>query len=193
MGLGCAERGVRRHARRQARGAMTAGLGQRAAGGVGVSVPRIDGVPKVTGTFAYASDLWMDGMLWAATLRSPHAHAAIRNIDISEALASPGVAAVLVAGDIPGANRFGLNFTDQPVLADTVVRYAGEPIALAAAQTPELARRAISRIAAEFEPLPVLADMQEALRAGAPRLHEFGNVLRHVHLRHGDPDGAARS
>jgi xanthine dehydrogenase D subunit len=170
---------------------MSVGLGQRAAGGVGVSVPRIDGVPKVSGAFAYASDLSVDGMLWAATLRSPRAHAAIRNVDISGALASPGVHAVLVAGDIPGTNRFGLNFGDQPVLADTVVRYEGEPIALAAAQTPELARRAISRIAVDFEPLPVLADMQEALRADAPRLHEFGNVLRHVHLLRGDPDGAA--
>ena len=170
---------------------MSVGLGQRVAGGVGVNVPRIDGVPKVSGAFAYASDLSMDGMLWAATLRSRHAHAAIRGIDISGALASPGVHAVLVAADIPGTNRFGLNFADQPVLADTVVRYDGEPIALAAAQTPELARRAISRIVAEFEPLPVVADMQEALRPDAPRLHEFGNVLRHVHLLRGDPDGAA--
>jgi CO/xanthine dehydrogenase Mo-binding subunit len=169
---------------------MSVGLGQRTAGGVGVNVPRVDGAPKVCGAFAYASDLSVDGMLWAATLRSPHAHAAIRRVDISEALASPGVHAVLVAADIPGMNRFGLNFSDQPVLADTVVRYDGEPIALAAAQTPELARRAISRIAVEFEPLPVLADMQDALRADAPRLHEFGNVLRHVHLLHGDPDGA---
>src|SRR5260370_2935388 len=151
----------------------------------------MDGVAKVGGKFGEGRGVWMDGMLWAGTLRSPHAHAAIRNIDISEALASPGAAAVLVAGDIPGTNRFGLNFADQPVLADTVVRYEGEPIAVAAAQTPELARRAISRIAAEFEPLPVLADMQEALRADAPRPHAFGNVLRHVHLRHGDPARAA--
>jgi xanthine dehydrogenase D subunit len=170
---------------------MSVGLGQRVAGGVGANVPRIDGVPKVSGEFAYASDLSMDGMLWAATLRSRHAHAEIRGIDISGALTSPGVHAVLVAGDIPGTNRFGLNVSDQPVLADTVVRYDGEPIAVAAAQTPELARRAISRIEVEFGPLPVLADMQEALSPDAPRLHDFGNVLRHVHLLRGDPDGAA--
>jgi xanthine dehydrogenase D subunit len=170
---------------------MSVVLGKRVRGGVGEKVRRVDGIPKVNGTFAYASDLWLDGMLWAGTLRSPRAHAAIRHIDVGAALASPGVHAVLLAGDLPGNNRFGLNFDDQPVLADTVVRYDGEPIAIAAAKTPELARRAISRIAVEFEPLPVLADMEEALRTDAPRLHESGNVLRHVHLLRGDPDGAA--
>ncbi|HUK67458.1 MAG TPA: xanthine dehydrogenase subunit D [Streptosporangiaceae bacterium] len=170
---------------------MNVGLRELLRGGVGENVPRIDGIPKVSGTFAYASDLGMDGMLWGATLRSPYPHAAIRGIDIGGALASPGVHAVLLASDIPGQNRFGLNFDDQPVLADAVVRYDGEPVAVVAAETAELARRAISRIGVEYEPLQVLADMEEALRAGAPRLHEFGNVLRHVHLLHGDPDAVA--
>ena len=170
---------------------MNVGLRERVRGGVGEKVPRIDGIPKVSGEFAYASDMWMDGMLWGATLRSPHPHAAIRNIDISRALTSPGVHAVLLAGDIPGKKGFGLNFDDQPVLADTVVRYDGEPIAIVAAQTSALARRAAAMIAVEFEPLPVLADMEEALRPGAPRLHDFGNVLRHVRVVHGDTGSAA--
>ena len=170
---------------------MNVGLRERVRGGVGENVPRIDGIPKVSGTFAYASDLGMDAMLWGVALRSPYPHAAIRHVDIGGALASPGVHAVLLASDIPGKNRFGLNFDDQPVLADTVVRYDGEPVAVVAAETPALARRAISRIAVEYEPLRVLADMEEALRASAPRLHEFGNVLRHVHVLHGDPDSAA--
>ncbi len=170
---------------------MNVGLRERVRGGVGENVPRIDGIPKVSGTFAYASDLHIDGMLWGVTFRSPHPHAAIRGIDISGALASPGVRAVLLADDIPGKNRFGLNFDDQPVLVDAVVRYSGEPVAVVAAETPDMARRAVSRIVAGFEPLPVLADMEDALRPDSPRLHEFGNVLRHVHLRRGDPDGAA--
>ncbi len=170
---------------------MNVGLRERVRGGVGEKVPRIDGIPKVSGEFAYASDMWMDGMLWGATLRSPHPHAAIRNIDISRALTGPGVHAVLLAGDIPGKKGFGLNFDDQPVLADTVVRYDGEPIAIVAAQTSALARHAVAMIAVEFEPLPVLADMEEALRPGAPQLHDFGNVLRHVRVLHGDTGSAA--
>jgi xanthine dehydrogenase D subunit len=169
---------------------MSVGLRERAAGGVGENVRRIDGIPKVSGAFEYASDLRMEGMLWGATLRSPHPHAAIRRVDITGALASPGVAAVLLAADVPGKNRFGLNFDDQPVLAADVVRYCGEPIAVAAAETPVLARRALARIAVEFEPLPVLADMEQALHPDAPRLHQWGNVLRHVHLVHGDPEHA---
>ena len=159
-------------------------------GRVGEAAPRIDGVPKVTGSFAYASDLHRDGMLFGATLRSPLAHARIRRVDTSLAVASPGVAAVMLGSDVPGKNRFGLNFFDQPVLAEDVVRYSGEPIAVVAASTPERARQAVRRIAVDLEPVPGVFDMEEALSPDAPRLHDFGNVLRHVHIVHGDPDSA---
>ncbi len=150
----------------------------------------MDGVPKVMGSFAYASDLHRDGMLFGATLRSPLAHARVRRVDIASAVASPGVAAVMVASDVPGTNRFGLNFFDQPVLAEDVVRYSGEPIAVVAATSPERAQQALRRIAVDYEPLPGVYDMEEALSPDAPRLHEFGNVLRHVHIVHGEPDSA---
>jgi len=159
--------------------------------GIGASLRRVDGVPKVTGAFSYASDLSADGMLWGGTLRSPYPHARVRSVDTSAALAIPGVAAVLVAADIPGKRTFGLNFDDQPVLASDLVRYQGEPVALVAATTPELARHAVRRIAVDWEPLGVLADMEAALRSDAPRLHDFGNVLRHIHLVHGQPDQTA--
>src|SRR5262245_21037190 len=85
------------------------------AGGIGDSPPRPDGALKVTGQFAYGSDLWMDGMLWGATLRSPYPSARIKSVSIGEALATSGVHAVLTHDDVPGTNRYGLEHADQPV------------------------------------------------------------------------------
>src|ERR671914_2437965 len=110
-------------------------------GRVGESVPRADGIPKTTGEFAYSSDLYAAGMLWGHTLRSPHAHARILAIDVSQAVGSSGVHAVLTHEDVPGQKRYGLEFADQPVLAGDRVRYFGEPVALVAAEGPEEARR----------------------------------------------------
>src|SRR5919112_5678498 len=122
-------------------------------GRVGESIRRVDAIPKVTGEFAYASDLFAAGMLWGHTVRSPHAHARIVSIDISQALASPGVHAVLTHDDVPGEKHYGLEFPDQPVLAIDRVRYFGEPVAIVAAEHPEQARRAGGRIRVEYEPL----------------------------------------
>jgi CO/xanthine dehydrogenase Mo-binding subunit len=155
--------------------------------GVGESVRRIDGVPKVRGAFAFGSDLWHEDMLWGHTLRSPHPHARVRSIDIAEAVASPGVHAVLLAGDVPGKATYGLEFSDQPVLASERVRYQGEAVAIVAAEHPELARRAAHRINVDYEVLEPVTDMEQALLPDAPRVHDFGNVLRHVRIVHGDP------
>ncbi|MDP9343894.1 MAG: xanthine dehydrogenase subunit D [Actinomycetota bacterium] len=165
----------------------------RVRGGVGESVRRVDGVPKVKGQFDYGSDLWADDMLWGHTVRSPHPHARIVRIDLSQAVASPGVHAVLLADDVPGRRTYGLDFPDQPVLAWERVRYQGEPVAVVAAETAELARRAAARVEVEYEPLPAVTDMEEALGADAPVLHAygFGNVLRHVRIEHGDPGAEA--
>jgi CO/xanthine dehydrogenase Mo-binding subunit len=160
-------------------------------GSVGESVRRVDGIPKVKGQFAFGSDLWADEMLWGHTLRTPHPHARIRSVDVSKALATPGVHAVLLAGDVPGRNTYGLEFADQPVLASDRVRYAGEPVAILAAADPETARRAAEKIVVEYEALPAVTDMEQALEPEAPRIHEFGNVLRHIHIVHGDPSAPA--
>ena len=170
---------------------MSGRVGERTREGVGVSVPRIDGVPKVKGQFAYGSDLWVDEMLWGHTLRSPHPHARIRSIEIGEAVASPGVYAVMLADDVPGTRFYGLEFADQPVLAWEVVRYVGEPVALVAAEHPELARRAAEKIVVDYEPLPAVTDMIRALEPGAPAVHPFGNVLSDVRVEHGDPNADA--
>ena len=163
----------------------------RPLGGVGERVDRPDGEPKVRGEFAYGSDLWAEGALWGRTVRSPHASARIRSVDIAGALAVPGVHAVLLADDVPGEPRYGLEFPDQPVLADEVVRYAGEPVAIVAADHPEAARLAADAVRVDYEPLEPLLDMERSMQADAPRLHAWGNVLRHVHIVHGDPEAEA--
>ena len=162
-----------------------------ALGRVGESALRVDGRAKVTGAFEYGGDLHVAGMLYGATLRSPHASARILSIDTTLAEAAPGVRAVLTAADVPGRETFGLEYSDQPVLASDVVRYEGEPVALVAADTLEDARRAAELIDVEYEPTPAVVDMEGALQPDAPLVHEFGNVLRHVHIEHGDPDAAA--
>jgi CO/xanthine dehydrogenase Mo-binding subunit len=157
-------------------------------GGIGESPARPDGRPKVTGEFAYSSDLWLDGMLWGATLRSPHPRALITGVNIGAALALPGVAAVLTSDDVPGRRTYGLEHPDQPVLAWDQIRYQGEAVALVAADHPEVARRAAARIAVHYQVLPPVTDARAALAPGAPALHEGGNLVRHVRIRKGRPD-----
>src|SRR5918911_4932992 len=148
---------------------MSASAQELQVGRIGESVVRVDGVPKVTGEFAYASDLHAAGMLWGHTVRSPHAHARILAIDVADALASPGVHAVLTHEDVPGAKTYGLELRDQPVLAIDRARYFGEPVALVAAEHPEQARRAAAAIGVEYEPLEPVVDMERALEL--PDLH----------------------
>jgi xanthine dehydrogenase D subunit len=161
-------------------------------GRIGDSPVRPDGTLKVTGEFAYASDLWHDDMVWGVTLRSPHPHARIRSIDVTDALRMPGVTAILTADDVPGENAVGLEHADQPVLAQGVVRYQGEPVALVAADHPETARRAAARIAVDYEVLPALTDPRRALDEDAPQVNPHGgNLVRHLQLRRGDPEATA--
>ncbi len=158
---------------------------------VGENVRRVDGIPKVKGTFLFGSDLWAEGMLWGYTVRSPHPHARIRSIDISKAVASPGVHTVLLAADVPGTKTYGLEFADQPVLAWDRVRYVGEAVAILAAVDLETARRAAEKIVVDYDVLPAVTDMEQALHPDAPTVHDFGNVLRHIRIVHGDPGAKA--
>ena len=144
------------------------------------------------GEFAYSSDLWSDRALWGTTLRSPHASARIRSLDFAQALAVPGVFAILTHEDVPGLKTYGLEIPDQPVLAVDRVRYQGEPVAIVAADHPETARRAAALIEVDYEPTEPVTDMDLAIAApaGPPLLHPGGNVLKHVHVVHGDVDAA---
>ena len=155
-------------------------------GRIGENTARADGVPKVRGEFEYSSDLWMDGMLYGATLRSPHPHANIWAVDTSEAEAMPGVYAVLTHEDVPGRKVYGMEIPDQPVLAWERIRYQGEAVAVVAADHPETARRALGKISVEYEVLDPVASAEEALGEDAPQLHLSGNLLRRVRVEHGE-------
>ncbi|HEX9978405.1 MAG TPA: xanthine dehydrogenase subunit D, partial [Acidimicrobiia bacterium] len=152
----------------------------RVAGGVGTSMARPDGIPKVKGEFAFSSDLEADGMLWGATVRSPHARARITSIDVAPALAMSGVFAVLTADDVPGEGVFGLERADQPVLATGEARFWGEAVAVVAATDRETARRAAAAVVVDYEPLEALTDPEEADRRGS--------TFRVVDIIRGDPD-----
>ncbi|GAA2425735.1 xanthine dehydrogenase family protein molybdopterin-binding subunit [Streptomyces glaucus] len=162
-----------------ARGGAPAGAptgitqGSRTGGGVGESTLRPDGTLKVTGEFAYSSDLWHEDMLWGQILRSTVAHAEIVSIDTSGALATPGVHAVLTYDDLPaGVRHYGLEIRDTPVLAHGKVRHHGEPVAIVAADHPETARRAAARIEVEYRELPAVTDEASALAPDAVLVHE---------------------
>lgn len=154
-------------------------------GTVGRGTRRTDGVPKVRGEFAFSSDLRADGMLWGATVRSPHPHARITRIDTDAAAAIAGVHAVLTHRDVPGRNRFGLEVRDQPVLAADVVRYVGEAVAVVAAEDPEIARRAAAAVRVDYAVAEPLTDPEAALAGAGPRLHEDGNIVAHRRIRKG--------
>ncbi len=170
---------------------MTVAARARLQGVVGESAPRSDAPPKTRGAFAYASDLVREGMLHGATVRSPHARARIVRVDVSAALAMPGVVRVLTSADLPTRERFGLMRSDQPVLADGVVRYCGEPVALVAAEDAERARAAAAAVRVEYEQLAPVTDPVAALRPGATALHDGGNVIEDVRVVHGDPGATA--
>ena len=161
---------------------MTAPTKERIAGGIGESTQRPDGVAKLTGNFAYGSDLWIDGMLWGATLRSPYAHAKLTKLDITPAVAMSGVRAVLTQDDVPGRPGFGQVDQDQPVLCDGIARYWGEPVAVVAADDQETARAAVAAIVVEWEPLEPVTDADAARAAG--------DTYREMVIRRGDPDAA---
>src|SRR6266850_2064876 len=163
----------------------------RVRGGVGESVERPDSAPKVKGEFQYGSDLRREGMLFGATVRSPHPHARIVGIDTAAAKKMSGVKAVITANELPTRELFGLMKLDQPVLASGKVRYVGEPIAIVAAETAEEARLAARAIAVRYEPLPPITDPVAALQPDAAKLHQKGNVIEDVLVEHGDPDARA--
>ncbi|MFI0087058.1 xanthine dehydrogenase family protein molybdopterin-binding subunit [Streptomyces bobili] len=162
---------------------ITQGSGTK--GGIGESTLRPDGTLKVTGEFAYSSDMWHEDMLWGQILRSTVAHAEIVSIDTAEALALPGVYAVMTYDDLPTEVRnYGLEIQDTPVLAHGKVRHHGEPVAIVAADHPETARRAAAKIKVEYRELPVITDEASATAPDAIHIHE-GRDDHHVgHVAH---------
>ncbi len=132
---------------------------------------RVEGRLKVTGQARYAADMHLPGMLWAKFLISPRPHARIVSINTAAARAIPGVHAVITGADVAPA-RFGRQLLDWPVLAWDRVRFIGERVAAAAAETREIAEEAVRAIEVEYEDLPAVFEPEEALREGTPILHE---------------------
>ncbi|MEU2742099.1 molybdopterin cofactor-binding domain-containing protein [Streptomyces sp. NPDC007095] len=159
--------------------------GSKTRGGIGESTLRPDGILKVTGEFAYSSDMWHEDMLWGQILRSTVAHAEIVSIDTGEALATPGVYAVMTYDDLPTeVKNYGLEIQDTPVLAHGKVRHHGEPVAIVAADHPETARRAAAKIKVEYLELPVITDEASATAPDAILIHE-GRDDHHIgHVPH---------
>jgi aerobic-type carbon monoxide dehydrogenase small subunit (CoxS/CutS family) len=155
---------------------------------IGKNVRRIDAPSKVSGRLKYAADMTMPGMLHVQVLRSPHAHARILSIDTSAAEVMNGVEAVITSADVPGEDGFGVFVNDQPVMARGKVRYVGEAVAAVAAEDPLIARRALAAIRVSYEALPAVFDPDEAIRPGAPVLHDYApdNVTKHIPIRIGD-------
>lgn len=175
-GAGNIDDAAHQSARRQAR---TRVVGQRER--------RVDARPLVTGAPVYASEFEQPHMLHARILHSPHAHALIRDIDTSKALALPGVYAVLTHKDVP---RVAHSTAGQPYpepspydmyLLDDHVRYVGDWVAFVAAETPAIAAQALDLVAVEYEVLPAVFDPLEALQEWAPQIHEPD----HTHPNHG--------
>jgi carbon-monoxide dehydrogenase large subunit len=166
---------------------------------VGHELPRVDALEKVQGKAQYTVDLVLPHMLYGAFLRSPHAWARIISVDTSLARKVPGVRVVVTGADFP--YTFGSTIKDRPFLAQEQVRFVGEPVAAVAATTPEAAREAVALIRVEYEPLEPLLDPVEAMKPGAPLIHEkLGqykaseaarplpgtNICSHYKLRKGD-------
>jgi CO/xanthine dehydrogenase Mo-binding subunit/aerobic-type carbon monoxide dehydrogenase small subunit (CoxS/CutS family) len=155
---------------------------------IGVNHPRPDAYAKVTGDAIFTDDLKFDEMLYARVKRAGIPHGVLMGLDTDAARALPGVVAVLTAANIPGDHYHGIVIQDWPSIVGIGerVRYVGDTIAIVAAETKDIAARAIELIEAEFEVCEVVDDPVRARDPDAPLLHDIGNLLKHIKVRKGD-------
>jgi len=155
---------------------------------IGQVVPRPEANKKVTGEAIYTDDISFPGMIFGATLRAGIPHGRVKKLDISKAKALPGVKAVLTAEDIPGRVNHGEIIQDWPALIGIgeKARYVGDAIAIVAADTQEIALKALDLIDLEMEPLPMVTNAVDAKKDDAPLVHESGNLLKHIKVDKGD-------
>lgn len=156
---------------------------------LGKGIPRIDAKDKVTGSARYAADIELPGMLWCKILRSPYPHAKILNIDVSKAKRVIGVKAICTAKDFAGFRWGWMPATrDEPPLADDKVRYYGEGVAAVAAIDEDTAEEALEQIRVEYEELPGVFDPEEAIKEGAPIIHDYrpNNISWEFHMDFGN-------
>ncbi|MGZ8454183.1 MAG: xanthine dehydrogenase family protein molybdopterin-binding subunit [Candidatus Binatia bacterium] len=138
---------------------------------IGASVGRVEGAEKVNGTAIYGADVHYADALWGKILRSPYPHALIKSIDASRAWKVPGVKAIVTGKDEPEHYQ-GKSIRDIPVLCWDKVRYIGDKVAAVAAESRDAAEEAVNLIDVEYEELPAVFDVLEAMQPGAPVLHD---------------------
>jgi CO/xanthine dehydrogenase Mo-binding subunit len=161
-------------------------LSAASASTLGTDIPQVTARAKVLGRAVYAGDIKVAGMLHGKVLRSPYPHARIVSIDVSDALALPGVKAVLTGADAPRA-MWGVHHKERRILAEGIVRFAGEEVAAVAAITEEIARDALDLIRVEYEELPAILTTEEAMDEEAPGVHPGrGNVAHEIRFERGD-------
>jgi CO/xanthine dehydrogenase Mo-binding subunit len=157
---------------------------------IGIPVNRVDGVDKVTGQAKYVGDIAVPGMAEGKFLRSPYAHARILSIDTAEAEQFPGVIAVLTAKDLGDVHLYmgRKDRKDQPIIAVDRALYAGQPVAAVAAVDAFTAEEALSKIRVEYQELPAVISVPEAVADGAPQIHSFApkNICFQDELIKGD-------
>jgi CO/xanthine dehydrogenase Mo-binding subunit len=163
---------------------------------IGARFPKSDGVAKADGSGIYADDISLPRMLHAKILRSPHAHARIRGIDLGAALAHPGVVATLVGAELPA--KYGvIPWTqDETALAVEKVRHVGDAVACVAAVDERTADEALALIEVDYEVLPAVLTPEDALDHPEIKVNEkakVGNITKHVHLQFGEVDQAVAS
>ena len=138
---------------------------------IGAAVGRVEGADKVSGRATYGADVHFADALWGKILRSPYPHARIKSIDVSKAWQVPGVKAIVTGKDEPEHYQ-GKSIRDIPVLCWDKVRYVGDKVAAVAAESRDAAEEAINLIDVEYEELPAVFDVLEAMKPGAPVLHD---------------------
>ena len=154
---------------------------------LGTGIPQVTARAKVLGRAMYAGDIKLPGMLHGKVLRSSYPHARIVSIDVSQALALPGVKAVLTGADAPRA-MWGVSHKERRILAEGIVRFAGEEVAAVAATTEEIARDALDLIRVDYEELPAILSPEEAMDEEAPTVHpgRDDNVAHEIRFERGD-------
>jgi len=156
---------------------------------LGRRLPKVNSWAHLTGQAKYADDIVLPRMLYGRLLRSTEAHARIRKIDVSRAIAHPGVVAVVTGADMPEKMGIMPSTQDETALAVDTVRYVGEPVAAVAALDEDTAFEALSLIRVDYEPLEPILSIEEALTREDVKIHEDskrGNVFKEVHLSFGD-------
>jgi len=159
---------------------------------VGHSVQRHGGRNLVRGRPVFAEDYQPKGALVLKVFRSKKQHARILGIDTAKAMNIGGITSILTASDIPGINQYGVIIKDQPLLAKDKVRFAGEAIALVAAENEEAADEALQALDIQFQDLPPVFDPEKALEPEAAPVHEKGNLLNRQTVRKGDVEEGFR-